>query len=134
MPKIIVISAFTAMLILAAHGQTYRALGADPETASVPPGQAAFERQVRNYFEQLERDQAAANAERRAAGISAVPAPAPPNSQLGPPRLRFRGTSRHRQAPSRIAQFGSLIGPADSASSCRRSRSVGRRTIQGLLR
>jgi hypothetical protein len=84
MPKIIVISAFAVMLILAAHGQTYRALGADPETASVPPGQAEFERQVRNYFEQLERDQAAADAERRAAGISAVPAPAPPNSQLAP--------------------------------------------------
>jgi len=84
MPKILVISAFAAMLILAEHDQAHRALGADPESASVPPGQAAFERQIRNYFEQLERDQATADAERRAAGISAVPAPAPPNSQLAP--------------------------------------------------
>jgi len=62
MPRIIVLTAFAAMLTFAAHGQTNPARAAGSDGAPAAP-----EPPTRDYFEQLQRDQAEADARRRAA-------------------------------------------------------------------
>jgi len=60
MRRIFVISTFLAMLALAVQGSPNRARAADPDAADTAV-QTAPEPPTRNYFEQLERDQAAAD-------------------------------------------------------------------------
>jgi hypothetical protein len=97
MRKIVAASAFAAMLTLAVHDLPNRARGADPDVADTavhPPAnpvQRAPEPPTRNYFEQLERDQAAADeamragnkTRRRALGVTDAPAPPAPAPNPG---------------------------------------------------
>lgn len=77
------------MLALAVHGSPNRAPAADPDVADTAV-QTAPEPPTRNYFEQLERDQAAADAalraandaRRRALGVTEAPTPMPPSPPL----------------------------------------------------
>jgi len=99
MAKFVVVSAFAAMLTLAAHGQPNRARGGDPDVAgtavpSAVPASTAPQPPIRNYFEQLERDQAAADAarraddaRRRALGVTEAPGLTPPGESNAP--IRF---------------------------------------------
>ncbi len=79
------------MLALAVQCSPNRAPAADPDVADTAV-QTAPEPPTRNYFEQLERDQAAADAalraandaRRRALGVTEAPAPMPPSPPLAP--------------------------------------------------
>ncbi len=97
MRRVFVIATFSAMLALAAHGSQNGARAADPDVANPAPPPP-----VRDYFEQLQRDQVAAeaalrdanDARRRALGVSAAPDPTP---RTAPPPAPIPGSS---EAPS----------------------------------
>jgi hypothetical protein len=124
MPKIVLISAFAAMLALAAHDLPNRARGADPDVANAaaqPPAnpvQTAPEPPVRDYFEQLQRDQAAADAALRAAnaarqralGVTDAPAPTPPTSPPAPAPIPRRIEAPSGGESNRAIQFTDQAG------------------------
>lgn len=105
------------MLALAVQGSPNRARAADPDVADTAV-QTAPEPPTRNYFEQLERDQAAADAalraandaRRRALGVTEAPTPMPPSPPLAPAPIPGSGDTPSGGESNRPIRFTDQVG------------------------